>query len=290
MLVSGFTFLRNASLLGYPFIESIKSLLLVCDEVIVAVGKSEDNTLELVRGINDLKIKIIETTWNEKMSDRGYVYAQQKMIAEFNCTGDWAFYLEGDEVIHEQDVPLIRAQMAKYLADKDVEALVFDYYHFYGTPNHVAISPRWYRKAPRIIRNTIRTYAPDGLFWVVMDKNKTGRYPKAANVGCHLYHYGHVRSVKSMDEKNKKVERYWGKTSQSFNTYGNVDPYSIAKFNGSHPEIVHSWLQNSAEQKLVFNPEYKLTSRDKKHRLMMIIGWFLGNPNWTKKHYKLIRK
>lgn len=290
MKVSGFTFLRNASLLGYPFVESIKSLLPVCDEVIVAIGESEDNTLDLVRQINDAKIKIIETTWNEKMADRGYVYAQQKMIAEFNCSGDWAFYLEGDEVIHEQDVPLIRAQMAKYLSDNEVEALVFDYHHFYGTPYHVAISPRWYRKAPRIIRNTIRTYAPDGLFWVVMDENKSGRYPNAANVGCHLYHYGHVRSVKAMAEKNNKVERYWGKEPQNFSTYGNVDPKSLTRFSGTHPAIVNEWLQHKAENQLIFNPDYKLSSRDRKHRLMMLIGGFLGNPDLTKKHYKLVRK
>lgn len=290
MLVSGFTFLRNATLLGYPFIESIKSLLPICDEVIVAIGNSEDNTLELVEQINDPKIKIIQTTWNENMADRGYVYAQQKMIAQFNCKGDWAFYLEGDEVIHEKDIPLIRAQMAKYLPDTEVEALVFDYHHFYGTPQHVATSPRWYKKAPRIIRNTIRSYAPDGLFWVVMDKNKQGRYPKAANVDCSLYHYGHVRSIKAMDEKNKKVERYWGKNPQKFNSYGNVDPKSITKYTGDHPQIVQGWLQDSAEHELVFNQEYQISSRDKRHRLMMFFGKFLGNPNWTKKHYKLIRK
>lgn len=290
MQVSGFTFLRNATLLGYPFIESIKSLLQVCDEVIVAIGNSEDNTLELVRELGDSKIKIIETTWNENMTDRGYVYAQQKMIAQFNCTGDWAFYLEGDEIIHEHDVPLIRAQMAKYLADPEVEALVFDYHHFYGTPQHIAVSPRWYRKAPRIIRNSIRSYAPDGLFWVIMDKNKCGRYPKAANLGCYLYHYGHVRSITAMDKKNKKVEKYWGKVAHGFDTYGNIDPKSLAKFTGTHPQVVQDWLKQNAESNLEFNPVYKLTTRDKKHRIMMCIGKILGNPDWTKKHYKLVKK
>lgn len=289
MKVSGFTFLRNGVLLGYPFIESIRSLLPVCDEVVVAIGKSDDNTLELVRQINDPKIRIIETTWNESMVDRGYTYAQQKMIAQFNCTGDWAFYLEGDEIIHENDVPLIKAQMAKYLADKRVEALVFDYHHFYGTPNNVAVSPRWYRQAPRIIRNTIRSWAPDGLFWVVMHENKRGRYPNAVLVGCHLYHYGHVRNIQAMSEKNKRVERYWGKTPTEFNSYGNVDARSLAKFKGSHPSIVEGWLNTHAEHELHINPNYTLSSRDKRHRVMMVLGKILGNPNWTKKHFKLVK-
>lgn len=289
MVVSGFTFVRNGSILGYPYIESINSLLMVCDEVVVAVGSSDDDTLEKIQAIQNPKLKIIPTSWNEKMTDRGYTYAQQKMIAQFNCTGDWAFYLECDEIIHEKDVPLIRAQMAKYLNDLEVESLVFDYYHFYGTPDSIAVSPRWYKRAPRIIRNTIRSWAPDGLFWVVMDENKRGRYPKAALMNCHLYHYGHVRKVSAMNEKNKRVERYWGKPPAEFYGYGNVDPKSLSKFAGTHPQVVHQWFATSAEQQLVFNKDYQLTKRDKKHRILMVLSKLLGNYDFTKKHFKLIR-
>ncbi|MBP9742143.1 MAG: glycosyltransferase [Burkholderiales bacterium] len=287
--ISGFTFIRNGSILGYPFIESIKSLLMLCDEVVVAVGNSEDDTLLKIKEINDPKLRILSTTWNELMTDRGYVYAQQKMIAQFNCTGDWAFYLESDEIIHEQDIPFIRAQLIHYLADVQVEALVFDYYHFYGSPQYIACSPRWYKRAPRIIRNTIRNYAPDGLFWVVMDKNKVGRYPNVATVNCHIYHYGHVRSISSMNEKNKRVEKYWGKTPGHFEGYGNIDKKTLVPFTRTHPAIMQYWLTNNAEQVFCPNPDYKLSRRDKKHRFMMLIGKLFGNYDWSKKHYKLIR-
>ena len=33
-------------------------------------------------------------------------------------------------------------------------------------------SPGWYRSEARIIKNSIRSYAPDGLFWLVLDGNK----------------------------------------------------------------------------------------------------------------------
>ena len=78
MKVSGFTFLRNGTILGYPYIESLKSLLAVCDEVIVALGNSDDDTLAQVQALNDPKLRIIQTMWNENMQDRGYTYAQQK--------------------------------------------------------------------------------------------------------------------------------------------------------------------------------------------------------------------
>ena len=112
------------------------------------------------------KSALIPTQWNERIrsdySIKGFVYGQQKSIAQFNCTGDWAFYLEGDEVIHENDLPKIYSAMETYLKDDEVEALVFDYIHFYGNANTYAWSPRWYRTAPRILRNTIPASGPQG--------------------------------------------------------------------------------------------------------------------------------
>ena len=136
MKISGFTFLRNGQKLGYPFVASIRSILPLVDEFIIALGPCEDDTERMVREIGDPKIRIIPTQWNERIqpedSVKGYVFGQQKSIALFNCTGDWAFYLEADEVLHEKDLPLIRAAMVKHLADPRVEALAFDYLHFYG--------------------------------------------------------------------------------------------------------------------------------------------------------------
>ena len=109
--ISGFTFIRNGVELGFPFEASIRSILPLVDEFVVVVGKSNDDTLQRIQDLQDPKIRIIESIWNERMADRGFVYAQQKMMAQFACTGDWAFYLEGDELVHENDLPNIRASV-----------------------------------------------------------------------------------------------------------------------------------------------------------------------------------
>ena len=62
--VSGFTIVRNAIKLDFPLEASIRSILPVCDEVVVNVGRSEDQTLDLVRSIRDPKIRILETEWD----------------------------------------------------------------------------------------------------------------------------------------------------------------------------------------------------------------------------------
>jgi len=283
MRVSGFTFIRNGEMLGYPFIESIQSALPIVDEFIIAVGKSEDNTLKKIRSIKSNKIKIIETQWNDVMQDRGFVYAQQKMIAQYNCTGDWAFYLEGDEVLHEKDLETISNSMKKHLNNLEVEALYFDYYHFYGKPSQIGIAG--YKRAPRIIRNSIRNYSPDGLFFVVMDQNKKGRYPKAAHAGCYIYHYGHVKKIERNNEKNKQVGQYWGNNNpDEFLTYSNVDSRELRPFTESHPAIVKDWLKTEAELEFKINPNYKITSKDKKHRIRFWLDEKLG-IDISKKHY-----
>jgi hypothetical protein len=285
--VSGFTFIRNGSLLGYPFVESIRSVLPLCDEFVVAVGEGDDDTLAAIHGIGSDKLIVMPTRWNEKMADRGFVYAQQKMIAQYNCTGDWAFYLEGDEVVHQDDLPVIRAALERHVDDARVEALVFDYHHFFGSPQWRAISPGWYRRAPRILRNTIRSWAPDGLFWVVMDRNKRGRYPNAALAGAPIYHYGHVRRVAAMREKNQRVGKYWGHDHPLFNGY-QIDPMAIEAFAGSHPAIVADWLATEAESEFRPDAGYRPNARELKHRRLMVLErWFgldLGH-----KHYRLVR-
>ena len=285
MKVSGFTFIRNGTVLGYPFIESINSILPICDEFIIAVGPSEDDTLARLRNINSKKIKIIQTQWNENMKDRGFVYAQQKMIAQFNCSGDWAFYLEGDEVIHEDDLITIKKSMQKSLNNFRIEALVFDYYHFFGSKDWLATSPAWYRNEARIIRNNLRVWSPDALYFINMEKNKKGRYPNAALVNVPIYHYGHVRSVSSMNDKLRRVGKYWHKKLPDFTAY-QIDPKALKPFLGEHPIIMKKWLKEKAEP--FFNPDksHILSGREKRHRWLMSLENLL-KLNLRKKHFRI---
>jgi hypothetical protein len=285
MKVSAFTFIKNGQILGYPFLQSIQSVLPIVDEFVINVGESEDDTLMIIESISSPKIRIIKSKWCDSMQDRGYVYGQQKMISQFNCTGDWAFYIEGDEVYHESDLDQINSSMQQHLDDLNVEALAFDFYHFYGNANTYLDSPGWYRSEARIIKNSIRSYAPDGLFWLVLDGNKKGRYPRAKHTGVPCYHYGWVRSEEQMNLKSQKVQRYWGKRHTNVN-YSHIDPMILKEFKGSHPKIIREWLP---KDKGVFKPDlgYKPTLKQKKHRIKIKIEKIFAS-DLSKKHYKLV--
>ena len=291
MKVSGFTFLRNGHRLGYPFVASIRSILPLVDEFVIALGPCEDDTEKLLREIGDPKIRIIHTQWNERLrpdySVKGFVYGQQKSIALFNCTGDWAFYLEADEVLHENDLPKIRAAMEKYLVDDRVEALAFDYLHFYGNQNTIAWSPGWYRSEVRIIRNTIPAWSSEALFFNVVEGHKKSRYPRAAVAGATIYHYGWVRGEEQMNLKTAAVQKYWLNRETTAVDYTQIDPAILKPFTGSHPRIIRDWLP-PAEGIFRADPNHQLSRREKKHRLMLRLERIFG-PRFNKKHYRLVR-
>ena len=291
MKVSGFTFLRNGQRLGYPFVASIRSILPLVDEFVIALGPCSDDTEKMVREINDPKIRIIHTQWNERLdpdySVKGFVYGQQKSIALFNCTGDWAFYLEADEVLHENDLPKIQSAMEKHLADPRVEALAFDYLHFYGNKNTIAWSPGWYRSEVRIIRNTIPTWSSEALFFNVVDSHKKSRYPRAAHTGATIYHYGWVRSEEQMNLKSASVHKYWDSAPLEPVDYSKIDGSVLQLFTGTHPKIIQGWLP-AADWIFEADPNHPLTAREKKHRRMMKLEQWFGFQ-FRKRHYQLVR-
>ncbi len=291
MKVSGFTFLRSGQKLGYPFVASIRSILPLVDEFVIALGPCDDDTEKMLREIGDAKIRILPTTWNENIrpdySVKGFVYGQQKSIALFNCTGDWAFYLEADEVLHENDLPKIRAAMEKYLDDERVEALAFDYLHFYGNKNTIAWSPGWYRSEVRIIRNTIPVWSSEALFFNVIEAHKKSRYPRAAHTGATIFHYGWVRSEEQMNLKSAAVLKYWQNRADTDSDYTKIDAKVLKLFSETHPKVIQDWLPK-ADGIFQADPNHQLTSREKKHRRMLKLEKLFG-VQFSKKHYQLVR-
>ncbi len=153
MKVSGFTFVRNAVKFDYPVVEAITSILPLCDEFVIALGNSDDATEALVKSIGSSKIKIIHTVWDDSLRAGGRTFALEtdKAFKEISKDSDWAFYIQADEVVHEKYHASIREAMLKYKDDPNVEGLLFNYLHFYGSYDYVGEAYRWYRREVRII-------------------------------------------------------------------------------------------------------------------------------------------
>jgi glycosyltransferase involved in cell wall biosynthesis len=154
MKVSGFAIARNVVKADYPIGEALKSIAPLCDEIVVAVGNSDDNTRDYILGLGLKQLKIIDTVWDDELREGGRVLAEEtkKALSATDPKSDWCFYIQADECIHEEDIERIRTTMQEYVNNDSVDALLFDYRHFYGSYDYIGDSRKWYRKEIRIIR------------------------------------------------------------------------------------------------------------------------------------------
>jgi len=255
MKVSGFTFVRNVVKYDYPVVESIRSVLPVVDEFIVNVGLCDDGTLELIRSIGDPKIKIVESVWDETLRKDGLIYAQQTNIALSHCTGDWAFYIQADEVVHEDDLPAIQEAMRRELGNPEVKGLLFRYLHFIA--DYWSTNPWFYHKAVRIIRNNgeVESCGDAVGFHLKATQQYLQSGPKEwiAPSDGRVFHYGWVKDPQTMLAKVKEqIAVYHGATPPpkqaalyQQKTFQYEDYAMLKEFNGSHPAVMAERLRSS---------------------------------------------
>jgi hypothetical protein len=240
--ISGFSFARNAAKLYYPVKEAILSILPIVDEfvMVVAAGDSDDTTRELVESIGDPRIEIVDSVWDESLGPRAY--SQLTNEALDRCKGDWCFYIQADEVVHEDDLPTIRARCEQLLDDRRVEGLLFDYLHFFGDYQHHQISHGWYRKEIRVIKNGlgIRSVRDAQSFRYAGDERID-----VAPANARIFHYGWVRPPRLMQNKDRtfqshrrseeEVEALFDQAPDEMD-FGPLDRLPV--YRGTHPAVM----------------------------------------------------
>ena len=258
MKISGFSFVRNGIKLYYPVIESIQSILPIVDEFVITVGRGDpdDSTRESIEQLNDPKIRIIDTEWEEKYFKKGVINAMQTNIAKEACSGDWLFYLQADEVVHEKYLPVIRNRCEDLLDEKDVEGLLFRYKHFWGDYDHYHSGHGWYPEEIRIVRNRPYIYSwQSAQSFRRFDEYDNPRQAeghhklKVKRVDAEIYHYGWVRPPHLMQNKRRaldsvhwgsgKAKDYYDKAPKEFD-YGPLN--RLSRFKGTHPKVMESML------------------------------------------------
>lgn len=247
MKIAGFTFIRNALLYDYPVLEAIRSILPLCDYFVVAVGQSDDETLDLVRRIGDPKIHILETVWDDRLREGGRVLAQEtnKAFDAIPPEYDWCFYIQADECVHEADWPAIRAGMERWLDDPDTEGLLFKYRHFYGSYDYIGASRRWYRREVRIVRNNkqIRSYR-DAQGFRIGAAGTEGRKLKVRLLDAYIYHYGWVKHPAAQQRKQQSFNRLWHSDETVRQMVGSSESYGydgaepLERLSGTHPAVM----------------------------------------------------
>lgn len=291
MKVTGFTIARNVIRYDYPILEAIQSILPICDEFVIAVGDSEDDTLEVIRQIPSSKIQIIQTQWDPTLREGGRVLAAEtnKALAAISETTDWCFYIQGDEVIPDQDLPIIQQAMAYYQDRDDIDGLLFHYRHFYGSYRYIADSRKWYRREIRIFKSGRQVYSyRDAQGFRKGDNQKL----RVALIPAHVHHYGWVKPPEKQMEKIKNTSAFWlsderlkqkyGQAPDTFD-YSQID--SLVEFTGAHPTVMLPRIERQSWQ---FQHDIRLKKYSLKVRFLLWIykltGWRVGEY----RNYRLV--
>ncbi|MBD3747969.1 MAG: glycosyltransferase family 2 protein [Sphingobacteriales bacterium] len=269
MKVAGFTFIRNAVKNDYAIVEAITSILPICDEFVVAVGDCEDETRKLIEAIDSPKIKIIDTVWDRSVREGGRTFALEtdKAFNSISKDADWAFYIQGDECVHEKYLPTIKKEMETNLNQPEVEGLLFKYLHFYGSYDYYGQSRRWYRREIRVVKRNLNVHSYRDAQGFRIDDRKI----KVKLIDAYVYHYGWVKPPKGLVNKVNNFNTFYhddtwlneNRMSTEEFDYGNAD--ILLKFEGSHPQVYQKRIQ-AMNWKFNFDPtkaNKKLTPRRK---------------------------
>ena len=261
MKVSGFAIARNVVKADYPIGEALKSIAPLCDEIIVAVGNSDDQTRDYILGLGLKQLKIIDTVWDDELREGGRVLADEtnKALSATDPKSDWCFYIQADECIHEDDIERISTSMSEYVNNESVDALLFDYRHFYGSYDYIGDSRKWYRKEIRIIRQGrgIKSWKDAQGF-----RSKNNEKLRVASTGARIFHYGWVKHPKHQQIKQKQFHRLWHDDSMLDKMVTNKEEFdystidSLQKFQETHPQLMKERI-NAQNWKFDFDPSRK---------------------------------
>jgi hypothetical protein len=292
MKVAGFTFIRNAVKNDYPVVEAITSILPVCDEFVIALGNCDDNTDDLIRNINSPKIRIIHTTWDDNLREGGTVFAVEtdKAFAAISPDADWAFYIQGDEVVHEKYLPVIQQEMEANLHNSEIEGLLFKYQHFYGSYDYYAHSRRWYRREIRIVRNSkhIHSYRDaQGFRW---DNRKIS----VKLIDAYIYHYGWVKPPKGLESKLHNFNQFYHDDTwiaQNLPETYEFDFHNADRmlpFTGTHPAVMQKRVA-AQNWKLQVDPEKLKQNMSFRRRVLQKVEDLTGWRVSEYRNYKIVK-
>jgi len=241
-VVSGFTIVRNAVKLDYPIVPAIRSILDICDEVVVNVGRSDDETRELVAGIGDPRVRILDSVWDFARGGGTLSFETNRAMAA--CGGAWGVYIQADEVLHESGAALIRERLRQWDGDARVEGLLVEYLHFYGDFDTVATDRHWYRREVRVVRlgREVHSFQDAQGFRV-----GTGdRRVRARITGARMFHYGWARPHESVRQKvvasqeifTDAVDRLKRRAAQQGLDWTPL----LRRFGEGHPRVAQPWI------------------------------------------------
>jgi glycosyltransferase involved in cell wall biosynthesis len=298
MTITAFSYVRNGIQMGYPFLESIQSVLPNVDEFVVVVGDSTDGTVEAIENLGSEKIRIVNSVWDMSLKSGGKLFAIQSNIGLDNMNGDWVIHIQADEVIHENDCAKLKDYIVRYSRHQDVEGLLFPFLNFHGDFNHIHTGRKAHRFEIRAFRRNslIRAFKDSQGFrkfssHVAYEMGELGEKLRVKKIDVPVYHYNFVRSPQLMKDKTIFFQQFWhegealkDKVSKLKDfDFNQIDKLEV--FQGSHPQLMQKIISKQ-DWNFVYDPSKSKVSL--RHRILNEIEEWTGYRIGEYKNYKII--
>lgn len=273
MRVGAFIYVRNGIKLGYPFIESIRSILHYVHDIVVLVGDSDDGTREAVKAIHTNKLRIVDTVWDQASIDDSTIYDKQVNlgILASDPGANMLIHLQADEVLHEKDIPHLDMMMKHTYYRKDVDAIILPVFHFYGDYKHIAPSRRQTQWQIRVIKNHTFIGSADkgkSFRWFLDEDNPNdkGKLLRCRAARAFIYDYSGL--MKSKQPKGIDI---------------NTQIDFLRPFPSSHPRVMENRI---AQQDWTFEYDPSKNNMTKTEKMLKFFDDHLNIQPFLKKDYK----
>ena len=206
------------------------------------VGASEDETRDVVVGIGDSRIRVLDTVWDFSRGGGTLAFETNRALAA--CRGAWGVYIQADEVLHETGVVAVREALREWEGDRRVEGLLVDYLHFYGDFDTLATDRHWYRREVRVVRlgQEIHSFQDAQGFRVGPGERRV----RARVTGAPMFHYGWARPPQSMRQKFVASKEVFHERADQLEAHAELEALYwtplLRPFGGSHPRVAQAWV------------------------------------------------
>jgi hypothetical protein len=294
MRIEGFTYVRNGLKMGYPFLPSINSVLPIVDQLFVVVGDSEDGSREAIENLKNDKIVIVDSIWEEEKRVNGEIFKDQANLGLQKVTGDWAIHIQADEVLNEADGEKLINYIHKADELKEVDGLLFPFYHFWGDYQHIRKTRRTHAFEIRAFKNNrnVQSYRDSQGFRIFKPESSenNGTKLKVLKTDIPIYHYAYTRHPKLMNKKSNYFDRFWhsnewlkNNTKEADFDYNEVD--RLEAYEGLHPIYMRDVIKQKDWE---FNYDPSKSNMRYKDRILNGFERQFKHRLFEYKNYKLV--
>ena len=235
-MLTGITLIKDGNRLKYPWKQCIKSLCSYCDDVLLNIGQSTDDTeldsATLAQEHSNLNLH--SYYWSMGNSGDGRELAHQANNLLKYIRTEWVIYLQSDELLLQQDGLYLKRLVEELPSDITQIELYRTY--FWGSldkraPEHEIFLGRMFKKGTHLVGG-------DGMYLI---RNQGEVY----RTTIPIYHYSRIGEEKDVTNRIRNLDLLFHPSEEvaTYKDFNYNECKSLIPYIGKHPEGIEEFYK-----------------------------------------------